>query len=276
MLLDVQREALIRRVRETLEANHVIAVMGWRSNHHTLFTKGLSERRVKFYNCDNPPKCLGPTVGLILCAEYANHSHTERIKDSRMYSVVVHYHVIIHILETCTDFLTRPCSPTAHDPPHVVATEPTVQTIPAVEIDDAVLDFLTVPREEKHMSTIQEFAEAFLTMAAANKRKPGYVGKMDLSKLRKEHAVEQTTQDLVRSGWLVGEVGKGKTNIGWYKPGREMLVAEKEKPEPADPYELAKFLIAQKPDLLVQIDEINTKLARIEIAEKALKQLDDL
>ncbi len=104
-MLDAQIEALIRRVRGALQSGHAIAVMGWRNNCHTPFTKGLPERKVRFYNNDKPPKSLGPTIGLALCADYLNHTDKRRVMDDRMCPHKMHYHTIINVLESCRDLL---------------------------------------------------------------------------------------------------------------------------------------------------------------------------
>lgn len=279
-LLDTQLKALTQRVRETLLASRVVVVMGWRVNHHTLFTKSLPERKVRFYVNDKPPKSLGGTVGLVLYSEYLAHSDVERIKrginGNIVYPVVVHYRTIIAIIESCKDLMAVQTYVTAVG--ETSAVTPVAQPARAIAVQDLsedVLDFLTTPPKEKHkMNNMERFAKEFLRTVDSE----GRVGKVMLGRLRVHCGVEESVSKLVRDGWLEPVVTPGCQKAGWYKAGEMILQTgvDQEKVEPEDPYELAKFLVAQKNGVLAEKAEVEKKLARIELAEKVLEQLAGL
>lgn len=286
-LLDTQLEALTQRVRETLLAGRVVVIMGWRVNHHTPFTKSLPERKVRFYLNDRPPKSLSGTVGLVLYPEYLSHRDVERLKrglNSRIvYPIVVHYRTIISTIESCKDLMVvQPCTcanPQCDETRAVTKAEPAVGAIPLIQdLSEDVLDFLTTPplKEKHEMNKMECFAKAFLEAATSDGE--GRVGKVTLGKLRTQCGVEESVSKLIRDGWLESVVTPGKQKAGWYKAGQTMLQssADQKNVEPEDPYELAKFLVAQKPGVLAEFAEAEKKLARIELAEKVLEQLAGL
>lgn len=126
------------------------------------------------------------------------------------------------------------------------------------------------------MNKMQPFAVAFLAKADSNKDRPGFVSKASLGKLRREHNIDETAHVLVRKEWLKGETGAGAGQIGWYSATEKLIEVSKEQSEPTDTCEYAKFLIAQKSAVLAELDKVNAKLARIEVAEKALAAIEGL
>jgi hypothetical protein len=262
--------------------------MGWRINHHTPFTKSLPERKIRFYLNDKPPKSLSGTVGLVLYPEsLSHHSDVERLKrginSDVVYPVVVHYRTIIEIIESCKDLMVvQPCtcaSLQCNETRAVAKAEPAVGATPLIQdLSEDVLDFLTTPppKEKHEMNIMGCFTKAFLEAAAADSE--GRVGKVVLGRLRAQCGVKESASKLVRDGWLESVVTPGRDKAGWYKAGETMLQSEvdQKKAEPEDPYELAKFLVAQKDEVLAEFAEVEKKLARIELAEKVLEQLAGL
>ena len=108
MLNERQADYLEQRVRETLEKGWAIAVVGWRKNHHTDFTRSLPTRRVRFYHQDDMGKVIGEKVGLILFAKYQSHSNFIREKKGKnAYPIILPYKTIIALLEGVKDLLVR-------------------------------------------------------------------------------------------------------------------------------------------------------------------------
>lgn len=275
-MLPKQLEALIRRVREVLEAGLVVMVMGWRMNHHTPFTSGLSEKKVRFFTGERPPKDLSDIVGLVLNAKYQPHKHTQRIgdrdKNGRVYAPVIEYRTIVQILEACKDLLEAPVHPATPVP-----REPHGDTPTPAELSDKVMDFLTTPRERNNeMSPFEKFARAFLEEAATDKE--GMVGSRTVGELRERCGVSESAQQLIGMGWISPVARKGTTKKSAYKAGPkiEETASRNNGKEPTDPYELAKFLVAKEPELLAKKAEIDTELARVQTAKEVLKVLESL
>jgi len=252
VLLDVQLEALVRRVRQAIRQELVIVVMGWRNNHHTLFTRGLSViDMVKFYDHENPPKGkFGPTVGLVLCAEYVKHSFAARVKDKRMCSTIVHYHTVIQVLESCSDLLVCPCGPFACD-----TSKATAEKSPLDAIPEAVLEILTRPPRRSDMtqenSTMAPLVQAFNDA----KDKEGRVGIRIFKRILKQCGVKETPQKLVRDRWIIPCVKEGNDKTGSYKAGPKLIEAS-ESALPKDPIDHAKWLLSKKPMLLAKYAEL--------------------
>jgi hypothetical protein len=260
---------LIQRVRKTLASGHVVAVIGWRNNHHTPFTQGLSPKKVRFYLKDEPPKVLGDTIGLALTTPCLRHTDMQRIKGPIVYGIVLKYGTIIDILESCKDLLVvEPCACVSSVAPK--APEAPAQPAPATPgHSDDVLDTLTKPRKGDEMSK-DTFSKFIAAVYDVIKRK-GSIGKNELGTFRKKYEINETPAGLVAGGWIVGVVKKEQ--IGSYTAGAMMTAGPKgEGSAPTDPYEWAQWMVAQKEATLAKKAEIETKLAEIEIAEKALEQ----
>ena len=211
---------------------------------------------------------------------FVTHEEAKRAKTNKPYHPIpVEIGLIKKILKSCEDLLVAsPNSPvlTGAEKPKIV--EPlAAMPIPIAQMDDEVLDFLTTPKEKCEMNNMEKLAKAFLEAAEANRMKPGHVGKTILANLRRELGVEETPQQLVNAGWIVGEVGDGKKKTGTYRAGPKMVAADRlGDSEPDAPYELAKFLVAKMDDLLARKAVIEKELVRIEKAEKVLAALTEL
>jgi hypothetical protein len=285
-VFDRQFEALVQKVRETVTDNRVVIVMGWKSGNHTAFTRNLSEKKVRFYRNDHPPKSLCPTAGLVLCTAYVTHTEVARIRDRRMYNIALHYHTIIGILQTCKDLLIDG-SPAAHtavnNSPETVAVEPVGQSPPPdIGLPDDVLDFLTTPSRRHEMDNMDAFVESFL--AAAKKTSDGKISKIVLAEMRRQFGIKMSNTELAKNGWVTPVIANGCAHAGSYRTGEKMLATvQQEKFEPVDPYERARHIVAQEGALLTErinlakkIEEVDSKLARVETAKKAIKVLEDI
>jgi len=285
-LSEAQIKELTRRARETLELGKTIGVIAWRKNYDTPFTKGLSPKKVRFYPYDDTPRVLGETIGLALTTPTLGHSDIENLRRSSVfYKIPIKYREIIGILESCADLLVaQRCTSVAHDLSEVVAIEQaaTQKPLSVLDIDDDVLELLTRPRPRRAEmeKDFEKLTEAFLAAAKASPNKPGHVGKITLREICKECGMEGTsTQKLVRMGLVKPVVSPGKDKAGWYAPGEKMIAVGSvpaTPDEPEDPYEWAKWKIAQKADLLAQKAKIEEALAEIDLAEKAIEQLKTL
>lgn len=286
-MLDTQIAGLFEKARQAAKDGLVIAVLGWKDLNHNDFTRGLSDKKVVFY--DDVPDDLGETVGFVLFTKYVSHTDTERIKrkkKKKVWSIVVEVRVIRQVLGSLADLL-------APEKVFVVGLNPQLDrfplsafekffppvcAVPAVDVvdsmDEAILDFLTTPREEQEMSAMQKFAQAFIAAAGANES--GQVGKIQLGRLRKEYGIEESAAKLVRDGWLIGEVGEGSSKVGWYMETKTLAALSKETPEPADPIEYAKLLVSQEPEVLAEYKALGAKLDKIEIAKRLLAQRQEL
>ncbi len=289
---------MTRKVKETLESGKVVAVIGWRNNHHTPFTRGLPDRKVRFYTNEKPPKKIGSSTGLILCAKYVCHATTDRIKNKDnhdlFYPILLEYRIIKETLKACQDLMVlRPCAPFAGASSGVPKETvqgggPPLQAVDSKDsgvpesADDEALDFATRPRRKCEMSQMDKFVKSFLSAAAKDKN--GCVGRNILSDMRAALGIKESAPKLVKTGWILPEVRKGKSKVGCYKAGPKMLEAGRdEKFEPEDPVERAKHLISQEPDLLtektdltVRLEQVEQRLSRIEKAKGLLGQLEDL
>src|SRR5690606_14684273 len=140
---------------------------------------------------------------------------------------------------------------------------------------DDVLDFITEPRRFT-LDTFDCFSKRF-TEEAQKSPRDGYVSTHVLSVIRTECKVDLTTQQLAKAGWIVGEVTEGKTRIGWYTAGEKLKDRMASQSfEPENPYERALMLIAQEAELLVQKEALERQLARIDVAKRVIKQLEEL
>lgn len=272
-------EAVIRRVREVLAAGGKVAVMGWRNNNHTAFTRSLS-KKVRFFEHENPPKELGPVIRILLHAKYLQHKHVSRVlrPGLEVYSFK-RYNSIIEVLELCKDLLQQEPSDESSSESDESEDEPArVQD----QFTDDVLDFLTSPRSRGGNHKMHEytaFAKAFASASAENAS--SLVSKRVLSQLRQDHGVEASAQKLIGEGWLVPVTAEGKSKAGWYKAGDALLAilhAEKSVP-PEDPFRYAEWLVAQKPVVSARREEAQAeydrRIAEIEAERKAaLEKLD--
>lgn len=281
MLIAQEVAILTQRVRTTLASGLSVAVVGWRDSNHNQFSRELPGKKVVFFGAK--PPCIGDSVGLVLFTRFVDHPVVEKIKRKKqVYPAVIDTGQIKSILESCRDLLSPPPrSLSMDDGLSVIPVEPVGQAPPPEdEMDLAVLDFLTTPRR-KEMTDMDTFAAEFLQNAQAN---GGKAGKMSLAKIIKETCPGMTSAKLARDGWIIPVTKEGRTHVSSYLPSEKLLaVVKQEQHEPDDPYERAKFLIAQKPDLLNEKDrlmslvsEIHDKLERIETAEKVLAQLNTL
>ncbi len=276
-------DAIVLKVRETLESGLSIAITGWRDSNHSRFTRQLSAEKVIFLN--SLPPTLHERVGLVLMTRFMDHTVFKRIRRTKLiHPVPIGTGQIKDILESCSDLLIPvPCSSTVRNVPEGMTTGKATEVVAVQDYDYDVLDFLTTPKKEHYaMSNMDQFAEEFLKVAAANAE--GYVGKKILAKIRKESLVVEKSRTLVQAGWIVPGVRPGKKQISYYTAGKKILAASADpKFEPEDPIERAKFLIAQKDALLTQKNEMEynlkqvyQKLEKILTAEKLFDQLKAL
>ncbi|MFZ2983940.1 MAG: hypothetical protein WA053_02535, partial [Minisyncoccia bacterium] len=215
----------------------------------------------------------------VLVTRFVGHSVIASIRKARLvYPGVIDTGQIKDILESCKDVLVIP-SPAVDAVRKDVPVEPDGQAPLEPEVDLAVLDFLTTPRR-KEMTEMDKLAAAILALTQAN---GGKVGKMHLAKIIKDTCPDTTSAKLVRDGWVVPVANEGH-KVGSYMPSEKLLATVKqEQHEPDDPYARAKFLIAQKPEILAErhaleekAAEIRKRLERIEIAEEVLERLSAL
>lgn len=80
-MLESQLNALIQRVRRTLESGLSVAVIGWRDSNHDEFTRGLSPEKVIFL--DNSPGTLAEKIGLVLFTRFVRHKTVARLKKNK-------------------------------------------------------------------------------------------------------------------------------------------------------------------------------------------------
>ncbi|MDD2657409.1 MAG: hypothetical protein PHD04_01955 [Candidatus Pacebacteria bacterium] len=282
-MLESQLKALTQRVRKTLESGSSVAVVGWRDINHNSFTKKLPEKRIVFL--DATPPNLGDKVGLVLFTKYMDHDVYKRFKKKKpVYKVVIEVRDIRTILESCADLLVPlPHSPAVHDGAKAEMTGLTADEASGNELSDAALNLITTPREKYEMNKMDCLTRAFLDAASTDKE--GRVSMRTLAKLRETCDIEKTPQQLVSSGWIEKAPVDGKTKTGWYKAGPAMLENDgpKKAEEPDDPYEWAKWRVAQEDAVLARKAEIEAELANvvaeiaeIELAKEALARLNDL
>ena len=275
-MLPRQLEALIQRVRTTLESGLSIAFVGWRDINHNQFTARLPEKKVLFL--DASPASLPERVGLVLFTKYVDHKIVAQIRRKKsVHKIVLEVRDIRTILESCKDAIL---TPSHGDTAKTATAEPAT---PANELSDAALNLITTPREKYEMNKMDCLTKAFLEAAAADKE--DRVSMRVLSKLRAACDIKETPQQLVSAGWIDGVTAGGKTKIGWYKAGSKMLenTGPEKAEEPDDPYEWAKWRVAQEDAVLARKAEIEVELAKvvaeiaeIELAKEALARLNDL
>lgn len=278
-MLPRQLEALIQRVRTALESGLSIAIVGWRDINHNQFTAKLPEKKVLFL--DASPVSLPERVGLVLFTKYMDHTTSAQIgRRKPVYKIVLEVRDIRTILESCKDVMIIP----SHgDTTKAAAAEPAATTAPANELSDAALNLITTPREKYEMNKMDCLTKAFLDAANANKE--CLISMKELARIRGACDIKETPQQLVSTGWIEGVTAGGKTKIGWYKAGPKMLenTGPQKAEEPEDPYEWAKWRVAQEDAVLAKKAEIEAELAKVvaEIAEiglakEALARLNDL
>ena len=278
-LIDKVADALIREVRATLESGLSIAVVGWRDSNHDAFTRGLPKQKVIFLEASalNVPE----RAGYLLFTRFVYHTQFNRLRKGRShYPGTLETGEIKRLLRSCADLLLPALAQSAALPVPEGMTE--VQAAEAAlavqELGDDVLDFLTTPKEKHEMSEMDKFVEAFQKEAAANKEVPDAVGKKILGKLIDQILGKAyNAQKLAKDHWIEGVRRVEGGPIGYWKAGPKMQQATKDlDQEPDDPYELAKFLVRQKPSIEAELAKLQKKLARVETAEKVLAQLDQL
>lgn len=264
-------------MREALKSGTTIAVVGWRDSNHNPFTRGLSEKKVVFY--DQHPHSIGDRVGLVVFTRFVDHSTVERIgKKTPVCPGVFDTGKLKTVLESCNDLLAEPVRAT----PEEERTPVEAAALPAEpEMDEKVLDFLTTPSRRNEMTKMHTFAKKFMELAAAS---DGMVGKYALGKAARDSGIEVPSSVLGKQGWLEPVISEGCKNAGRYRAS-DKLKALLSAPcqEPDDPYARAKFIIAQEPALQAelaaldaQIEAIRVKMERINTAKKVLEQLNAL
>lgn len=285
-MIDRIDDALLGRVRSTLESGRIIAIMGWRASNHDAFTKALPTERVHFFK--HPPQTgIPPKVGLVLLTRFISHTMVARIQPrGRVHNAPLSNGKIKEILRSCKDLLAPP--QTSHSaesapalPPDASDGDEPEEPPPASAPASHPHAFLTEKRTFV-MTEMEKFVSAFLRESRA--RRDGLISMREFSKLRDTHCVLETPQKLVGDGWVDAVTLEGKTKVGWYKPGPRMLSAStEEKFEPDDPVERARFLISQESAireelelLKMEVEDKEKKLARIESAKSLLAQLGDL
>ncbi len=279
-MIDKIRYALTRRVHETLESGLSIAVIGWRDSNHSQFTRQLLDKKLdkKIVFFSASPDILPERVGLVLMTRFIDHTVFQRIKNTKsIHPIPIGIGQIKRILESCSDLLVPALrSPSVREVSEGTALGQAAEATLAVQdYSYEVLDFLTTPTRRHEMNEMDRFIEAF--QKAADKE--GFVGKKIVGRIRKENSIEEDAKVLVSAGWIVPGIRPYKKQISYYRAGPKMLATAhdlKEKLIPENPYELAKYLVAQKPAVEAELEKFKMKLARIETAEKVLAQLDDL
>lgn len=103
-----QLAEVVRRVRVTLAARKIIGVIGWRKNYHTAFTRGISDKKIRFFYCERPPKVknIGPSFGFMLITQgVGRHKHSELAKSRIACSSFLRHKEVLLILKLCEDLL---------------------------------------------------------------------------------------------------------------------------------------------------------------------------
>lgn len=285
-MLDNQFDSLLKKIRCTLQSEQSVAVVGWRNSNHNKFTRSLlKDDKVFFFNASSAR--LPKKVGFVLFTRFVYHHEFNKLRAGKSHwPIPIELRSIKNILNSCADLLdfsqdqnNTIGSTRDHETAIPAAVEPLTKPIQVDKLDDDVLDFLTAPnpKEKYEMDNLEKLTRAFLAATELNITKPGYVGKKRLAKLRREYGVEETPPQLVKVGWIIGEVEGAHKQVGWYKPGPKMtaLIAQ-ENCEPEDKYELALHLVSQKDTILAQKKKIEEMLDRIETAEKVLTALSAL
>ena len=275
-MLDTEAERLARKVRKTLESGSSIAVVGWIASNHNDFTRGLWERKIVFLENSDTIE-IPKRVGLVLFTRFVNHTMTSRVRGQvEIHPGVVHLGQIKKALEFCADLLQKPHH--INNDVETSTASPATQPKSIQSSQERVLNIEMEPRKEQYMSSREKFAKDFIEASCADSEHR--VNRIALGRLRNQNGIEETAIKLVRTGWLLSLAGSsGK--IGWYKAGPKLLAAASlpSQAESADPIERAKFLVAQKQELLSEKGQLESwlqenaeKLSRIEAAEKLLME----
>ncbi len=254
------------RVRSDLKQGKLVAVAGWRESSHDEFTRSLPADRVVFMGMSPPPSSANFTL---LTTAVTGSSRGRISKGRQVAPRLLEASEIKKILMECKDLL-KPV-------PVASSQQAQAQGAPTANLPDQILDFLTQP--DKELTAMEQFTKAF--MAAADPQ--GFVGRQVVGKLIAEHQVGDV-KDLIRQGWVVGDVRPGKQRIGRYKAGPKMLeVNEKTEVLPENSLQRAQFLIGKEPALLEgknrleeQLAQINAKLTQIAQAKEIFAKLDDV
>lgn len=275
MLASQKVSVVTRRVRETLKSGAAVAVVGWRASNHNDFTRGLSDKKVVFF--DQYPHSIGLRVGLAVFTPFIDHSMVAHIaRKTPVFNDTFKPHVLRGVLESCKDLLTEPERPEPAKETEAID----VPTPTEPKEDLAVLDFLTSPSRRSEMTAMHKFAEAFQAEAEKNN---GSVGKIHLGKLIRELDLPSATK-LCAQGWLMPVISDGCKKAGSYRAmGKLIELLSAPCREPENPYQRAMFIIEQEPALVAerkallgQLLSVRKKLQRVGIAKKVIEQLKAL
>ncbi len=284
--LERQEEALINRVRGTLETGKAVAVLGWMKSNHDKFTRRVQKTgKVTFY--EKTPDRLGTSVGFGIFRLGSTHSDFERL------SVRTDCHPTVLSHGDIKRVLKAACQQVRHLVPvvteekvsSVVVPEPIV-VIPTPKLEVSTEKVQTAPEENKMQEDVAGFIVAFMKEADKN---GGLVGKNVLGDIRRAHGIKHSNANLVKAGRIVAVISQGRTKAGKYKASEKMRKEAGQLPEVAtvvasdDPFTQARAFIARGPaleeqilQLQIQLEELQKKLDQVTSAKELLKKLTDL
>lgn len=260
-------EILIKLARGTLSSGSRVAVFGMKGHLHDREFLKLPgwDRRFILYSTI-PRAGVGPRVGFVFRTKAANEQDTIlKGNGAVIYQRPVKVEVVKEVFGSCADLLV---------PPHSVASVGTrPNTFQIMEEKGSARGRRTKMKGAAPTKT-EKMSEFFSLFHAHAEKYGGTVGKKFLARMLQKCNIKLDSRQLRKRGIIKGEKRIGH-RVGKYKAG-EKMTDNGQNLKPADKLELAKFLVAQRPKLLERKAEVEKKLARIEVAERALAQLNEL
>lgn len=249
-----RRRKIIAQIQAVIEDNLLVVVVGWKPSNHNAFTRQLPSSKIRFFF--RLPRKLPQRTGIVLFTRFVSHKETELAgKMAKASNSILPLGEIRRILNAVFGPTVRQESK-KEEVRVIPEKKPEQVSARVVKLEEA-----TALRANLFVN----FARMFLEAVGNDPDKP--LGKFRTGKLIREafgkDIPPNIAQQLVRDGWLEAIVQEGKTKTGFYKAGPKMLEAHT-KPEPTDPIERAKWIIAHEADLMARKQKLEMELARLQ------------
>jgi hypothetical protein len=277
-MLITQREHLLKSMRDVLACGGNIAIYGWiKSNHSELTMLYEKTGRIRFF--EKKTKTVSVSGDFVIMTPFINHTDKTKLKTTvpSLYPHPIHIGEIKSLLRECANLITKKV---VHPSTSFKVAQETAGQLDINELEKQLIltEVLVV------VDQFDTFASKFHELSTTHPE--GLVSALLLSKILKGlEDFKYSSKKLIRLGWLIPVIRNGKRNVSMYRASEKLKarIQADNVEEPKDSIEKALFLRVKKPRLVRKIEKlqkeieaIRADIARCEIAEQLLKQLEDL
>jgi hypothetical protein len=250
-------DRLVAKMRQTLQQNKAIAVVGWRDSDHDDFSRSLSAEQVVFVGNVVPPQ----VARYVLLTETVTGLVRDRATSGRSsWQTLLETKEVHQALGRCKDMLKiRPPANARAAAPDVVKQQGVPDAPPSGDMPDGVLDIMT--RSYRELTAMEKFVKAFLEAA---KKDGGTVSSHTLTQLIREHDLSESPQTLAKKGFVEGKVADGGERITRYAAGPKMVeIDQTVELVPSEPLARAQYVISKESALLGEKEQLEKRLAEV-------------